>query len=372
MSRTYQICNRCVMDTTDPEIVFDSNGNCNHCNSAIESLNKVYLKPHNEKEILLNELLANIKTAKGNNKYDCVIGLSGGVDSSYLAYLVKGWGLNPLAIHVDNGWNSELAVQNIENIVKKLDIDLYTFVLDWEEFRDLQLAFIKASVVDLEMLSDNAIVAGVYKYAKKFNVKYFLDGTNLSTESIMPRSWYFSFKLDGLNIKSIYKQHGNGRKLKTYPLLNFIDFLKSIKGKTLKQASPLNYVEYDKEKAKKLITKELAWQDYGGKHGESRITMFYQNYILPNKFNVDKRKAHLSSLICSGQLTREKALLELKKELYEPSKLSEDYDFFLKKLEFTDAEFKKIMAENPKEHLEYAGFVHWFKFLSKVKQFLKK
>ena len=226
-------------------------------------------------------------------------------------------------------------------------------------------------MVDLEMLSDNAIIAGIYQYAKKFKIKYFLDGTNLSTESIMPQSWFYAYKLDGLNIRSIYKTHGSGRRLKTYPLLNFFNFAKSLKV-NIKQISPLNYIEYDKENAKRVIEEELSWVDYGGKHCESRITQFYQSYILPNKFNVDKRKAHLSSLICSKQISREAALSELKNELYTPGKLSEDYDFFLKKMELSDAEFKKIMSEPVKGHLDYASFFSWIKILSKAKRIFIK
>lgn len=352
----YRVCRRCIMDTTDPDISFDQNGYCNHCNTAKQRLQGVYFKSLNEKTVLLNSIINEIKSSGKKSEYDCIIGLSGGVDSSYLAYLVKSWGLNPLAIHVDNGWNSELAVKNIENIVNKLKIDLFTLVLDWEEFKDLQLSFLKASVVDLEMLSDNAIIAGIYKIAKKYQIKYFLDGVNISTESIMPESWFYSVKVDGLNIKSIYKRHGNGLKLKTFPILNFFQFYRYLKG-DVKQISPLNYINYNKDQAKEFIQHELSWRDYGGKHYESRITQFYQAYILPKKFNIDKRKAHLSSLICSNQMSREEAMLELSKDLYESKKFNEDYEFFLKKLGLSHVKFEEMMRNPIKSHYEYPNYV---------------
>lgn len=370
MERVYQICKRCVMDTTDPDIIFDNDGNCNHCSGAISRLNYQYFKTPEEKSNQLNKIIDEIRKSKGNNNYDCIIGLSGGVDSSYLAYLIKSWGLNPLAIHVDNGWNSELAVKNIENIVKILNIDLYTHVIDWEEFKDLQLAFLKSSVIDLEMLTDNAIVAGIYFLAKKHNIKYFLDGVNISTESIMPASWYYSVKVDGLNIRSIYKEFGKGKKLRTYPTFNFIQFIRYFKG-GIKQVSPLNYIEYNKVEAKKLIEKQLLWRDYGGKHYESRITQFYQAYILPTKFNVDKRKAHLSSLICSNQMTREEAQIELQRPLYDSKKFDEDYEFFLKKLELSKEQFSQILTSPPKRHEDYKNYLSILNRLIRIRKIIK-
>ena len=284
----YQVCTRCVMDTTDHLIKFDKMGVCNHCTAAIEKLKTITFETEKDREIALNVILDRIKENGKGNKYDCIIGLSGGVDSSYLAFIVKKLGLRPLAIHIDNGWNSELAVKNIENIVKKLNIDLYTHVIDWEEFKALQLSFLKASVIDLEMLSDNAIVVGIYHLLKKFKVKYFIDGTNYAAESIMPSTWFYVPKYDSLNIKSIFKLFGDGRRLKTFPLLNIKEYIRYRYFKKGESISLLNYITYNKVDAHKALQDELDWKDYGGKHYESKITHFYQAYILPTKFNVDK------------------------------------------------------------------------------------
>ncbi len=356
MNKSYKVCTRCVMDTTDPLIMFEEKGVCNHCTSALKKLETITFKSEAERQKALDKIVNKIKDSGKGNKYDCIIGLSGGVDSSYLAYVVKNLGLRPLAIHVDNGWNSELAVKNIENIVRKLDIDLYTHVIDWEVFKALQLAFLKASVIDLEMLSDNAIVIGIYNLTKKFNVKYFIDGTNFAAESIMPSSWFYVPKYDSLNIQAIYNRFGSGKKLKSYPLLSLYNYIQYRYFKKGESIALLNYVPYNKADAMKVLLEELEWKDYGGKHFESKITHFYQAYILPVKFNVDKRKAHLSSLICSGQITRDEALLELKKELYDPTKLEEDKDYFIKKLGLTVDEFNNIMSSPVKQHHDYPSY----------------
>lgn len=365
--KPYQICTRCIMDTTDPNIVFDSSGICNHCTEAIKRLNLTYFKTQEEKDIIWSNTLSKIKADK-QSEYDCIIGLSGGVDSSYLAYLIKQWDLKPLAVHVDNGWNSEISVKNIENIVKKLNFDLYTLVLDWEEFKNLQIAFLKSSVIDLEMLSDNAIGAGIYKIAKKYKIKHFLAGTNIATEAILPEAWCNWAKTDSLNIRAIFKKYGTGQKLLTYPLLNFFEFINYTLQNKLIFHSPLDYVQYDKSAAKAIIQQELGWQDYGGKHHESRITKFYQAYILPHKFNVDKRKAHLSNLICSGQITREEAMMEIEKPLYDLNMLKVDKEFFIKKLEFTEEDFKKIMSEDPVPHSNFHSYMKIIKPLNSIRR----
>lgn len=199
------------MDATDTEIQFDENGICNHCHEYDSKIAQMPFDNEKERQQKLKQLVSEIKEAGKNRKYDCIIGLSGGVDSSYLAYIVKNLGFRPLAVHVDNGWDSDLAVKNIENIVEKLNIDLYTYVIDWEEFKELQLTFLRASVVDLEMLSENAIITAVYKIARKNKIKYFLSGVNIATESMMPRSWVYPIKFDGLYIKSVYKKYGRGK-----------------------------------------------------------------------------------------------------------------------------------------------------------------
>src|SRR3989339_88797 len=365
----YQICKKCIMDTTDPDIKFDERGICNYCNNNQKLFSEIGLNDEKLKDEALKHLLSEMKKAGKGREYDCIIGLSGGVDSSYVAYLVKNMGLRPLAVHVDNGWNSELAIKNIENIVRKLGIDLYTYVIDWEEFKDLQISFLRASIVDLEMLSDNAIVVAIDRIARGEKIKYFLAGTNLATESIMPPSWFFNIKYDSLNIKSIYKRFGSGMKLKTFPLLNFFEYIRYRYFNSVKVISILNYVSYKKEEAIDILKNKLDWRDYGGKHGESKITQFYQSYILPTKYNVDKRRAFLSCLISSGQISRDEALEKVTKELYSREKLKEDKDFFLKKMGFSETVFEEIMDLKKKSHYDYPSYDYWHK---KIVAFGKK
>jgi N-acetyl sugar amidotransferase len=369
MDRTYQICKRCVMDTTDVDIYFDSEGYCNHCTSAYKRLEESIFIKESFKEKYLSNTISKIKKSN-KNQYDCIIGLSGGVDSSYLAYLVVNkYHLRPLAVHIDNGWNSELAVSNIENIVNKLNIDLHTHVINWTEFKELQRAFLKASVVDLEMLSDHAISLVIYKLARKHKIRYFLSGSNIVTESLMPDKWYYKHKLDSLNIKDIIKKYGDNIKLSTYPLFNYVQYI--FKNKYVKHYALLNLVEYDKEKAKSIISKELGWKDYGGKHLESDITKFYQNHILPQKYNIDKRRAHLSMLICAGQLSRESALNQLATPLYDQVELANDTEYFIKKLELSPREYGLIMKSPRREHQEFKSYHTKYLKHVKVFQFLK-
>ncbi|MBA3680764.1 MAG: N-acetyl sugar amidotransferase [Bacteroidetes bacterium] len=356
-SKEYQICKQCIMDTSDPDIVFDANGSCNHCTNSIIRLNKeIFIDPIIKKHNL-DKLINNIKQDGVNNKYDCLIGLSGGVDSSYLAYVaVKQFGLRPLAVHLDNGWNSELAVENIKNIVNSLNIDLYTHVLNWEEFKALQKAFLRASVIDIEMLTDHAIGVALYEVSKKYNIKYFLSGYNYQSESVMPAKWLYPYKMDSLNIKDIYKKEGDGGlKLKTFKLLNFYQYLTF--GKNSMALIPiLNYLDYNKKEALKIIETQLNWRNYGNKHDESIFTKFYQDVILPQKFKIDKRRAHYSSLICSGQMTRDEGLEEMQKELLSQQDYKNNLSYFLKKLNISEGEFQTIMDTKPRLHWDYRSF----------------
>jgi N-acetyl sugar amidotransferase len=341
MHREYQICNRCIMDTSDPEIIFDEHGNCNHCNSFYASASKIWF-PNEEGAKKLDAIFQEIKQAGANQEYDCIIGLSGGVDSSYLAYIAKKAGLRPLAVHVDAGWNSELAVKNIENIVTKLDIDLYTCVINWEEMRDLQLAFLRSGVANQDTPQDHAFFAALYGFAIKEKIKYVLSGSNNSTEYILPTAWGYD-AMDSIHIKAIHKRFGK-KKLKTFPFVNFFDLYINYRHiKKMKVVAPLNYLPYNKNEAIKILEQELDWRYYGGKHYESRFTKFFQGYYLPQKFGYDKRKAHLSSLIVSGQMNREEALLEMQKDAYPLDQISEDKEFIIKKLELSELEFEDIM-----------------------------
>lgn len=338
------------MDTiADPDITFDEKGISNYYYQYIKGVNTDVIK--GEKGLSEFKVIADQIKAEGKGKpYDCIMGLSGGVDSSYVAFIAKQYGLKPLAVHFDNGWNSELAVMNIENIVTRCGFDLHTLVVDWEEFKDLQLAYLKASVVDIEIPTDHAITATLYQLALKFDIKYILSGSNVFSEFAMPKSWIFH-KTDHLNLKSIHSAFGT-KKLTTYPLNNTL-----LKKRTafagIKQVNVLNYLDYDKQEAKKIIGSELGWRDYGGKHYESLFTKFYQAYILPEKFKIDKRKPHLSNLIFAKQLTKEEALLEISKPLYTPEDFEIEKEFLLKKLGLSEKEWTDIMNTPPVSHSNF-------------------
>ncbi len=370
------VCTKCILTSEDAsEITFDTNGVCSFCNHYETSLKSQVSKSDRSKD--LEQLIKDVKE-KGK-EYDCIIGVSGGVDSTYVAYLAKQKGLRPLAVHLDYGWNSELAVANIRSTLNVLGIDLYTHVVDWEEIKDLQLAFLKASVVDIELLNDFAIYAVLHNQAYKRGIKYVLHGMNTETEGgKLPEGWAHE-KFDQLNILSIHKKFGH-KQLKTYPRLSFFKRLYLMKVYKLQWVGILDFMPYNKDQVKELIIKELAWRDYGGKHFESIFTRFYQAYILPRKFKIDKRKFHYSVLICSGQMTREQAIKEMEKPAYDPQMLKEDYAFVLKKLGLTEGKFEAIMDLPVRSHLEYSSYVNkhyknyemFFKAIKPMTQFVKK
>jgi N-acetyl sugar amidotransferase len=353
--QAYQICSRTVMDNiADPDITFDDDGVCNYYHLYNRRVRDFFVGGEEGKK-QLEQVFAKIREEGKGKKYDCITGISGGVDSTYMAYLCKEHGLRPLIVHLDNGWNSEIANQNINNIIDKCGFDLHTHVIDWEEFKDLQLSFLKASVIDLELTSDHAIFATIYKQARKHKISYLLNGFNITTEGILPQAWRW-FKYDWLNIRSIQNQFGS-KRLKTYPHVSFSKkFYYDVVLKTV-PITPLNYLDYNKEEAKEIISKELGWRDYGGKHFESIITRFYQGYILPEKFGVDKRKAHLSTLIASDQMTREAALEELKQPVYNEDMMLEDKEYVQKKFGLNDASFAELMNAPVKAHLDYPSYI---------------
>lgn len=343
------------MDTIgDPDIHFDEKGVCNYCHTWERRAANFMVKGE-EGRRQLKVLVDKIKMAGKGKSYDCIMGVSGGVDSTYVAWQAKQLGLRPLVVHFDNGWNSELSVKNIENIISKLGFDLYTYVIDWEEFRDLQLAYLKASVLDIEFPTDHAIVAMMYRLAHQHGIKYILSGFNIATEGILPTAWRWT-KMDLLNLHSIHKAYGKV-KLKSFPTMGFWKGIYYQYVYKIQFVQLLNYLDYDKKEAKELIARELGWKDYGGKHYESIFTRFYQGYILPRKFNIDKRKAHLSSLICSGQMTKEEALMEMKKDIYDPEQLAIDKEFVIKKFGLTDTEFEHIMNQPVRSHLDFGSYV---------------
>lgn len=338
------------MDTSDPQIRFDEKGVCNHCR-GYDKLVRQLVFTGKEGEQRLQAIGDKIKKQGRHNEYDCVIGVSGGADSTYNAYLAKKLGLRLLAVHLDNGWNSELANCNIERTLNRLGIDLYTHVIDWDEFRDLQLSYLKSGVINIEVLTDHAIWAILYKVANESGIKYILWGTNVATEAILPQSWGYEGS-DLVNIKDIHSRFSKV-KLKTFPTLSMLEFLYYHYVKGIRIVSLLNYVAYKKKEAKPFLQNELGWKDYSGKHGESTFTYFYQSYILPRRLGVDKRRAHLSCLICSGEITREEALEELEKPLFTEQELRENKEYTLKKLGLTEEEFENYMDLPVRSHLDF-------------------
>lgn len=348
--RSYQQCTRCILDTNDDaDIRFDDKGVCNYCHH-FDYLWSTHVLTGEAAKNKIAETVARMKESSKGGQYDCLLGLSGGVDSSYLAYLAKELGLNPLCVHFDNGWNSEQAVNNIQNIVNKQGFDLYTYVINWDEFRDLQRAYIAASVIDIEAITDHAIFASMYKLALERNIKFVLSGFNIATEGVMVEKWTHR-KTDYINIRDIHAKYGT-KPLKTFPLIDF-KIKKQMRKQVFEVVELLNWIDYDKQKAKQILKEQFDWRDYGGKHYESIWTRFYQGYILPNKFKVDKRRVHLSSLICAGQITREQAFKELQQPIYDPAQLAIDKEFVLKKLGYTEAEFDAIMKEPARNHSDF-------------------
>lgn len=341
MKEEIKVCTRCVMDTSDHNIVFNKAGLCNHCID--------WFRYNNEKSTLkdINPIIAEIKSQK-NQKYDCLLGLSGGVDSSYIAHLVKNkFNLNPLIVHLDNGWNSEIGINNIKKIIEKNKFDLYTYVIDWEEFRQMQVAYLEAGVVDIEAITDHAIHHILYRAAKENNIKYILKGFNTKSEFIMPKNWTFN-KLDFDNIIDIVSKNSTV-KMKTFPLFNS-QTLKEY-NHILKSVNVFDYHPFEEGKVKEELAREYDWQPYDGKHYESIFTRFYQAFILPEKFNIDKRKAHYSNLICMNEMSREEALKKLKSTHY--NLLDADYEYVLEKLEIKSLWFEYYLKKKPVSHFAY-------------------
>ncbi|MFL6601415.1 MAG: N-acetyl sugar amidotransferase [Steroidobacteraceae bacterium] len=354
------MCTRCIMDTTDPDISFDAQGICNHCH-RFDVIAAKRLVPPAERPARLAALVEKIKKEGRGKDYDCIIGVSGGVDSTYVAWLTRELGLRPLAVHFDNGWDSELAVANIEKTVKTLGLDLFTFVVDWPEFRDLQLAFLRGSTPDGEVPTDHAIVALLYQQAIKHGIRHILLGVNVNSESVLPLKWGYGYS-DIRYIKAVQRRFGK-LPLKTLPRYSLWQLFSYMFVRKIELVPILDYVDYQKEEAMHRIQTSLGWVYYGGKHYESIYTRFYQSYVLPRKFNIDKRRAHYSNLVLSGQIDRASALRMLEEPPYSESGLRDDRAYAIKKLGITESEFEAIMAqptrtfhdyENSYAHLERA------------------
>lgn len=350
--RPYQRCARCVMDTTDSLITFDREGVCDHC----RNFDQIIKPSWTGNEENLDQLLAcakEIKKANRHEKYDCIIGLSGGVDSSYLCYVVKKlMGLNPLCVIVDTGWNLAVANTNIQKIVTALEIDSVTEVIDWEEMKDLQLAFFQSQVPYQDLPQDHAIFATLYKFAVKNNIKYVMSGANNATEGIRPPvEWVYQNDLT--LIKDISKKYGKVKlsKFPTCGLLTYRFYYPIFKG--MKRVYPLNMVHYDKEKVREFLIKNYDWEAYANKHYENIFTRWYEGYYLPNKFGYDKRKTYLSNEILTGITTREAALKELDQPGYSPTDMKADMEFIAKKLGLSINEFQSIIQGENKSFKDY-------------------
>jgi len=353
MSKEYKICKRCIMDTSDPEIKFDTSGVCNHCFIYDHAASTILFSKEEAKQRLL-QIVKQIKKVGKKKQYDCIIGVSGGVDSTYVAYMVKDLGLRPLAVHLDNGWNSNLAVDNIQAILKKLEIDLYTYVLNWEEFKNIQTAFLKASTPDVEIPTDHAIMSVLYKIAAEKNVKYILNGYNLRTEAILPRRWSHGYH-DAKYIKSILKQFDN-MKINDFPFLTLMKLFYYKFIKRIVVTSPLNYIEFNKNSVTSFLKDCFSWKPYKEKHGESIYTMFVQNVLYPNKFGFDKRRAHLSTLVCSKQLSRNEAIKLINSPAINDIEKKDLIKYVSKKLAITDVEFFNIIKNKPKTFWDYKSY----------------
>jgi N-acetyl sugar amidotransferase len=360
-TREYQECTRCVMDTSDPEIVFDADGYCCHCTEFINK-RAAYKYQGKESDDRLNRLIDTIQASGRGKKYDCVIGVSGGADSSYLAYVVKERGLRPLAVHMDNGWNSDKAVLNIKNITRKLGIDYESYVLNWEEFKVLQLAFLKASVPEAETPTDIAIPAALHHVAAKHGVKYILSAGNLATEGILPKSWHYDVR-DMKYFNHIYRTFGGDSRPKflTFGYRREM-FYKLVK--RIQMVYPLNLVPFVKEDAMALLSDKFDWKPYGAKHYESRYTRFIQSYYLYEKFGIDYRRATFSSLICTGDVSRDSAVEQLQSKPYDAERIEEDKQYIAKKLGVSRDEFDDILRlpakwswEYPNDHKKL-GFIY--------------
>lgn len=367
-TRKYQRCTRCVMDTSDSKITFDENGVCDHCRNFDTNI-KPFWKPQENRFDELEKLAEDIRKAGKGYDYDCILGLSGGADSSYLAYIAKEvMHLRPLALVIDTGWNLNVAVENIERIVKGLDIDMYTIVVPWKEMADLHLAFFKSQISSQDV-QDSVIFAGLYNYAVKHKIKYVLTGSNSATEFIRPPVEWLYLN-DIVMIKDIHKKYGK-IPLKNIPMCGMLKYkilYQYVYG--MKRVFPLDYVVYDKAEAEKLLHEKFGWQKYNNKHFENVFTRFFEGYYLPHKFGYDTRKNVLSNQILAGTMTREEALKILENPPYDPDLAEQDKEYVAKKLGITKKEFEAIINQENKSPLDYKNMYWIIKLGVKVSKLL--
>lgn len=366
-----RICTFCVMDDTNPAIEFDDAGQCNCCRDALRRMPHEWW-PGTEGGERMDRLVEMLKEQGQGKPYDVMVGLSGGIDSAYLAHFaVRKLGLRVLAVHVDGGWNSEPAVRNIESIVRGLDIDLHTYVVEWQEMRDLQLSFLKASVLNQDIPQDHAFFSTLYRTARKFGISHFLSGVNFASECIVPPGWGYP-STDGKHARAIHQRFGTV-PLDTFPFMGLVEFLWMTRlRRNLIVHRPLNYMNYDKEAATVELKREYGWRDYGGKHSESRFTKFYQEIYLPRKFGFDKRRLHLSSLIVSGQMTREEALQELALPIATEQQMRRDIKFIAKKLGLSAGELDELIDRPAISHLDYPNQMVLHSRLTDLKNLVRR
>lgn len=345
------ICTRCIFDSTVPNISFDEVGVCNYCHQ-IDGLNQEY-PTGAEGKLRLEQMVADMKRDGVGKKYDAIIGVSGGCDSSYLVHEMHAAGLRLLAVHFDNTWNSTIATENIHNLLEKLNIDLFTIVVDNKEYDDIYRSFLQAGVKDIEAPTDIGLATTLYKAAEKFGVKYMIEGHSFRTEGVAPLGWVY---MDGKYIQSIQKKFGT-YKIKTFPNLWLKDFLRWMIFGRIKKVRPIYYMDYDKEAAKKLLAEKYDWQWYGGHHLENRFTAFYHSYFLPRRWNIDFRIAGYSAYCRNGWMSREEALSLMN----EPPHIESDLvDFVKKRLGYSDAEFEALMNLPKKTYHDYKTYKRTF------------
>lgn len=357
------------MDTSDPEITFDEKGICNHCRNFKKN---IFPKWNNDikSKLKLQSVVKEIRQSSKDRDYDCILGLSGGIDSSFLALKVKDLGLNPLVVHVDAGWNSELAVSNIEKIVKYCGFELHTHVMNWDEMRDLQQAYLRAGIANQDVPQDHAFFSSIYHFAIKNKINNVLSGGNIATESIFPDAWHNS-AMDAINIKSIHKRFGK-TPLKYFKTISFFQyyfwypFVKKMKVYRL-----LDLIDYKRDDAISELEEKIGWRSYGNKHGESFFTRFFQSYYLPTRFGYDKRRPHFSSLIVSKQMSREDALRELQTSPFNPTELETNIIYFCKKIGVSRSEFNSFISQPIQDYTNFSNWDKRYMLLKKIQRFVE-
>ena len=364
-----RICSNCVMDVTDSKIVFDKNGICDHCNDFYNNIKPLWNTDHKGKE-KISSIIDKVKSSGKDKEFDCIIGMSGGADSSYLLHiLVKDYGLRPLVFHVDGGWNSDIAVNNINSMIDKLNLDLYTEVINWEEMRAFQLAYIRSGLPNIDTPQDHAFVSSLYKFADKHRIKYIMNGGNISTEVVRnPKEWIY-YCTDMRQINTVIKKFC-AISLKTYPFSGVLShkfYLRYIKG--IQVVKLLNYIPFNKKKAMQFLEKEYGWQPYPQKHFESRFTKFYEGYWLPKKFGYDTRKVQYSSLILTKQMSRQEALEKLASPAISENDAKHEFEYVANKLRITIDELQKYFDQPNKTYKDYPNQEILFDFGARVLKF---